>query len=255
MIASQWTSRHIAKRMWRGNLQYVLPPRVAHKSEQHMSSLPWQRIPEFLAALHAAAATPRKTSGKGSAGGALGMRALTAATIKLQILTATRTAMTVEATWDEFDLDNRIWSLAGERMKGGRPFRIPLSERACEIIKAQTSTGRYVFAQTLSPKRGDRPLNPHTALRTLNELGFTGTDGRPIDRHGFRTSFVTWSKEQLYDRDLIMMAIDHVVLNRSDASYYHGDHLEQRRPIMEEWSKVCTGLWTPGEVIPFRRRG
>jgi hypothetical protein len=61
--------------VWRGNLQYVLPPRVAHKSERHMSSLQWQRIPEFLAALHAAA-TPRKTSGKGSGGGALGMRAL-----------------------------------------------------------------------------------------------------------------------------------------------------------------------------------
>ena len=55
----------------------------------------------------------------------MGARAL-----ELTILTATRTKESLGARWEEFDLNNRVWTIPKERMKAGVEHRIPLSDQA-----------------------------------------------------------------------------------------------------------------------------
>jgi integrase len=60
---------------------------------------------------------------------------LSAVALEFVILTATRTNEALGATWPEFDLPNKLWTIPAARMKGGREHRVPLSDRAAQIVK------------------------------------------------------------------------------------------------------------------------
>ena len=62
---------------------------------------------------------------------------VSARALELTILTATRTSETIGATWAEIDLDSATWCIPGERMKSKKPHRVPLSERAVELLRSQ----------------------------------------------------------------------------------------------------------------------
>ena len=38
-------------------------------------------------------------------------------------------------TWAEVDLTKQLWIVPKERMKAGKEHRVPLPERACEILR------------------------------------------------------------------------------------------------------------------------
>ena len=59
------------------------------------------------------------------------------------------------ARFDEFDLDQGIWTVPASRMKAGREHRVPLSPRAIEIVRrmADVCIGDFVFP-------GNRPNRP-----------------------------------------------------------------------------------------------
>ena len=67
--------------------------------------------------------------------------------LEFAILTATRTSETLNATWSEFDLDNKLWIIPAERMKGGREHRVPLCDRAVAIVQEMRTVrcGDFVF--------------------------------------------------------------------------------------------------------------
>ncbi|WP_244307227.1 tyrosine-type recombinase/integrase [Paraburkholderia silvatlantica] len=51
------------------------------------------------------------------------------------ILTATRSGEIRGATWHEFDLIGRVWNIPAARIKAKEPHRVPLSEKAFELVK------------------------------------------------------------------------------------------------------------------------
>ena len=51
------------------------------------------------------------------------------------VLTAARSAEVRLATWDEIDVTTAVWTVPGCRMKAKRPHRVPLSERALELVE------------------------------------------------------------------------------------------------------------------------
>ena len=56
--------------------------------------------------------------------------------LEFAILTVARAGEVRLPTWDEIDLDQKIWCIPAERMKMGRPHRVPLSQPAVELLKA-----------------------------------------------------------------------------------------------------------------------
>jgi integrase len=56
--------------------------------------------------------------------------------LEFTILTAARSGEVIGARWSEVDLAKAIWTVAAERMKAGKEHRVPLSERAVEILES-----------------------------------------------------------------------------------------------------------------------
>jgi integrase len=83
-------------------------PGAGKNGKRKHPALPWQELPQFMAEL-------RQRQG------------VSARALEFAILTTARTGETIGATWDEIDLDAKIWMIPGERMKAGRAHRVPLS--------------------------------------------------------------------------------------------------------------------------------
>ena len=88
--------------------------------------------------------------------------------LEFAILTATRTSETLNAAWSEFDLDNKLWTIPPERMKGGREHRVPLCDRAIAIVAEMRTVkcSDFVFP---GAKRG-KPLSNMAMLTTLRRM-------------------------------------------------------------------------------------
>jgi len=48
--------------------------------------------------------------------------------LQFAILTAVRSGEALAATWDEFDLEAKLWTIPAERMKAKRDHVVPLSD-------------------------------------------------------------------------------------------------------------------------------
>ncbi len=189
-------------------------PKQTAKVEHH-AAMPFAEVPAFVKGL-------QRTDKKGL----INRRAF-----EMLILTATRTSEVLNAEWTEFDLKQRLWVISAERMKMDREHRVPLSQRAIEIVEEMQALGlqgTYVFPGT----KLDRPMSNMAFTMTLRRLGV------PYTAHGFRSSFRDWVAETTdYPNELAEMALAHSVGNKVEAAYRRGDMLERRRAMMEGWAE------------------
>ena len=149
---------------WRGHLSNILP-RPDNK-KQNYPALPYADIPDFMIDLRE-------------------REALAAIALRLLILTASRTSEVLKAKWDEFDLENNIWSIPAERMKMKEPHRIPLSDSALLLLNElhPLRVSEYVFP---GQKLG-KPLSNLAMEMMLRRM-----KRKDITVHGFRSTFRDW---------------------------------------------------------------
>jgi integrase len=85
--------------------------------------------------------------------------------VELLALTAQRRDEVAQLSWDELDLDKRVWTMPGSRTKNGKPHIVHLSEPATRVIKSRPRSGvAYVFGN------GDKPFSGFSrAKRELDE--------------------------------------------------------------------------------------
>ncbi|MBY0362236.1 MAG: tyrosine-type recombinase/integrase [Phreatobacter sp.] len=196
---------------WRGHLNKLLPATKALVRGHH-KAMPYEDVAAFVAGL-------RKR------------HAMAARALEFTILTAARSNETLGMTWEEVDLHRRLWVVPKERMKAGKEHRVPLPERACEIL---------------------RELEPFAA--TSKSLVFTGPKDGPLSNmampmvlkrakaavtvHGFRSSFRDWAGDETpFPTQVIEMALAHAIPNKAEAAYRRKDALEKRRRLMSAWSE------------------
>jgi integrase len=159
--------------------------------------------------------------------------------LELLILTATRVDAATRAQAEEFDLQQRVWTIPASRMKrrGKRkatPFRIPLSDAAIAVVQR---TG--VKKGLLFPRCYDKSL--------------AKAHGRAdATTHGFRSTFRDWAGEQTsYPREVIEMAMAHAVGDETEEAYFRSDLFDKRRRLMDAWAKFCMPA-KQGKVVPLR---
>ena len=140
-------------------------------------------------------------------------------------LTAARSGEARLAEWSE--IDTRTWTIPAERMKAGRPHRVPLSQQALGVLQEARSLddgSRLIFPSV----RGT--LSDSTISKLLRERGIEGTP------HGMRSSFRNWCAETGVPRELAESALAHVVQNATEAAYLRSDLLERRSALMQQWA-------------------
>ena len=213
---------------WRGHLDQLLPRRSKVRRIRHHAALSYWEVPSFMERIRA-------------------REGMSARALELMILTATRTSEAFGARWDEVDLKHRTWTIKAERMKSGRPHRIPLSERAISILEemAEIQVNEFVFP---GMKQG-RPLSDMGARILLSEL-------RPgVTKHGFRSSFRDWAAETTsFPNHVLEMALAHAVPDAVEAAYRRGDLFEKRRKLMEAWAEYCARKPMSADVVPLRQQ-
>ena len=212
---------------WRGHLDQLLPARSRVHKVQHHAALPYAEVGQFMADLREQDTT-------------------SALALEFLILTATRTAEVIEATWTEIDLDAAVWTILPERMKAKKEHRVPLSKPALAILKRlhKHRAGEFVFMGT----KPGKPLSNVALLTLLERLGRSG-----LTVHGFRSTFRDWCAERTnFPREVAEHALAHSLADRVEAAYRRGDLFEKRRRLMVEWGKFCDRPITAGKVLPLR---
>ncbi|MCA8892647.1 MAG: tyrosine-type recombinase/integrase [Hyphomonas sp.] len=209
---------------WRGHLDALLPNEK--REVKHHAAIPFEDIPAFFERLR-------------------DRPLMSARVVEFVLLTGARVSEACKAKWSEFDLDNRVWKLSADRMKGGREHRVPLSDAAMAILKSlhDARISDYVFPG-LKPKQA---VARTTALKTLKEAG-----GHSYTVHGLRSAFRDWAGEcTSFPRDVAEMALAHIVESKVERAYRRGDALEKRRALMQLWANYCTGN-TSAQVVWLR---
>jgi integrase len=189
--------------------------------DHHMPALPYDQVPQLMAELRA-------------------IDSPAARALEMAILTCTRTSELRGAVTAEFDLMERVWCIPARRMKSRKPHRVPLADRALEILREL-------------PARDDArlfPVGKQAMLALLQRL----RPGTTV--HGCaRASFKTWAGERTnYPREIVEASLAHRLGDDTEAAYERGDKLEKRRRLMRDWGVFCCAkpATTGAAVVPLR---
>ena len=98
-------------------LTAALPRNNGNGGPRHHRALPYGEVAGTLAAV--------RSSGAGMS---------TRLAFEFLTLTAARSGEVRLATWTEIDVDARVWTVPGERMKAKCEHRVPLSDRALAVL-------------------------------------------------------------------------------------------------------------------------
>jgi integrase len=134
-------------------------------------------------------------------------------------------------------------------MKAGKEHRVPLSDRALQILD-----GLHVFASPDQPLifpggRAHRPLSHMAMLRVLADM-----DRGDLTVHGFRSSFRDWAAERTnFPSEVVEMALAHAIGSKVEAAYRRGDLFAKRRRLMDAWAEFLSKAPADiGKVISLR---
>lgn len=198
--------------LWRGNLDKLLLAKNKLARPQHQPAVPWREIGAVMSAL-------------GHSGG------LAAKCLQFVILTAARSGEARGAKWSEIDLEERLWTIPGSRMKAGREHRVPLSEPALDILRKMMALKHRPDSLVFPGGRPGSPLSD-VALSKALRSAFSGS----ATVHGMRSTFRDWCAEQTdYPREIAEAALAHGNADKSEAAYCRTDYLDKRRALMGEW--------------------
>lgn len=160
------------------------------------------------------------------------------------LLTACRSGEVRGATWAEFDLDAKLWTIPAERMKAGKEHRVPLSSATMALLDSIPHFGGIVFPG----RKRDTELSDMSLTAVLRRMG-----RGDITIHGFRSTFRDWCAESLgnsFPREVCEHALAHSLPDRVEAAYRRGDLLEKRVLLMQAWAAYCVpaGLASPSHI-------
>ena len=166
--------------------------------------------------------------------------------LEFVVLTACRSGEARLATWDEIDAEGETWNIPGNRMKSGRPHRVPLP---AEVLRLLDSLPRMEGETLIFPGRvAGKPLSDMAMTKVMRDMG---VDAVP---HGFRATFSTWCASSTgYPSDVREMALAHAIGNDTVAAYQRSDLFDKRRHLMADWAKfINTAPVVSDNVVRLR---
>lgn len=199
-----------------------LPRQV--KKTQNRKAMPYVAIPSFLTALR------RKPS--------FGRFAL-----DLLILTGTRSQEVRLATWEEFDLEERLWTIPAEHMKRSKAHVVPLSDAAIAVL-AKADAFRVEGSEVVFSGATGKAMSDMTLLKVLRDMQ------EPYHVHGFRSAFTDWAANEGFPNAVVEAALAHKTPDAVQAAYRRTTYLGtkenpgMRVTLMEAWGAYCSGTAT-----------
>lgn len=185
------------------------------KKEGHFAAMPYAKVPTFLPRLRERESFSRLA-------------------LEFAIFTASRSGEVRGATWEEIDLEAKLWTIPKDRMKANREHVVPLTAPAIRIIERCAQLRIRDCPLVFPGARGNKALSDMTLTKLLKEMK------EPYTAHGFRSAFRDWASEETdHPGDVAEAALAHMVKDKTEAAYRRGNLLEKRRTLMDDWAKWC----------------
>ncbi|MBR1170704.1 tyrosine-type recombinase/integrase [Bradyrhizobium liaoningense] len=223
---------------WKGHLDNVLPARASIRKVKHHPALAYAQIPDFMAELR-------------------GREGIAARALEFLILAAARTGAVIGARRDEVDFEQKIWTVPPDRAETkisvDQPRRVPLSDRALQILKELPieDSNPFLF---IGGKAGSGLSNMAMAELLKDMAWPSTTPDRIATVHGFRSTFKDWVSETTnYPNHVSEAALWHIVADKVEAAYRRGDLFNKRRRLMADWARYCAApSVASAKVLPMR---
>ncbi len=196
---------------WNGKISAVLSRRFRGEERKHLKAISIEEMPMLCEKLW--------RSNK------IGHKA-----VLFGILTVTRVCEFREAKWDEFDFENRIWSIPAARRKDRKPFphRVPLSNETMALLDQLSNKTDRLF-----PGMKNTFIHHRTPYAALQTIGYS------VSMHGMRSTFQDWAAITRQDLYASEVALSHSFGTQTTRSYLRTDMLDERREIMQKWADHC----------------
>ena len=157
--------------IWKGNLEFHFGDPFKINTVRHHPAMPYKILPAFYKLL------VQNTT-------------LSSYALRLLILTVARTNEILGARRDEFDLQERRWTVPAHRMKANREHKVPLSDEAINIVKLRMreSNHELLFPSVI----GKKHISNMAMLELMRRQSKQYNKYVP---HGFRSTFRDWAAE------------------------------------------------------------
>jgi integrase len=185
---------------------------------------------------------------------------------QMVLLVGQRREEVATMSWDDIDLDEKVWTIPAEVTKAGRGHVVPLSPPAVALLKSlprkstKNKAGRLVPSPHVFTVSGDHPISGYSVAK--KRLDAAVAEARkeaglePVPRwtvHDLRRTAATEMGRLGVSRFTIGR-----VLNHSDRSvtgiYDRHSYLEEKRAALESWAAYLDGLTKPAKLAPLPPR-
>ena len=170
--------------------------------------------------------------------------------LRMILLTLVRKSELIQATWDEVDFANALWTIPKERMKGAKAHSVYLSQQALDIMIAlHTCAGGSAY---VLPSRydADKPMSNATLNRVTGlVVERAKAKGLPLESftvHDLRRTGSTMLNELGFNSDWIEKCLAHEHGRSSRGVYNKAEYAEQRRHMLQEWADMIDA-WVAGK--------
>jgi integrase len=208
------------------------PQKLKRRKKKHHPALPWPRMAEFM---------PLLQQEKGTA----------ARCTEFAILTTARSEEVRAATWDEIDMDRKVWKVPADRMKGQLMHRVPLSPATIRLLE---SLPRFHGTSLLFPGPRSKLALSDNTLGTVVDRVTAQMPGNPkATPHGFRSAFKDWARSQPGHEDEVSeLCLAHVNSDETRAAYARDELMAKRTIMLDDWARFCF-MPIVDNVVPLRK--
>lgn len=194
---------------------------------KHHPALPYPEIPQFYQLL-------------------VERDSVSALALRFLILTATRVNEVINATWDEINLTNQVWTIPASRMKAKVEHQVPLSPEAIRVLEKAKSLSQLSVEKSYIFHLGkNKPISNMAFSQLYKRMKVSG-----FSSHGFRSGLRDWVGEKRPDisPEIAEMALAHKVGTSVQQAYRRLRALEPRRDLMNDWATFCASGGTSNKV-------
>jgi integrase len=175
---------------------------------------------------------------------------------RLLLLTGLRLGEVCGASWPEFDMARKEWTIPAERMKkvkgGAKPFMVPLTDAAIEILSAlpRFNAGDFLFSHSYgkNPLRPNLFSDPKDRLDVLLReelLKLTGKDALPdFVNHDIRRTVRTHLSALRIGEEVREAVLAHVRPGIKGVYDQH-QYLEEKREALTLWNARLRSIVEP----------
>ncbi|MFV1976711.1 MAG: tyrosine-type recombinase/integrase [Candidatus Scalindua sp.] len=159
--------------------------------------------------------------------------------LKFLLVTSQRSTETSTAARSEIDLENRLWTIPGEKTKNGITHIVPLSSLAIEILEEVYKLGGNSDCVFPAKKGAHKPLARGTLSQAV-QRNLETFDAGQFTPHDLRRTASTIMKG-LVNPQWVEKVLNHLP-PKLERTYDQHDYLNEKRQALDAWSRKIESL-------------